>query len=399
VKLVYIANARLPSTKAHTYQVLKMCEAFAKRGAEVDLVLPFRLQRGEKLKQLKDYWSYYRVQRRFKILKLPSFDLIWLNRYTMRLSSLRFLAQAGSFALFASIYALLKKAEVFYTRDRLFAFIFGSLKPLHRKKLYYEAHTFNRLVSRLVKEGKADGLIAVTNKLKEVYVRDGVPEGRILVAPDAVDLGMFDVPYSKEEARRKLRLPVEGKIVGYVGQLRTMNMEKGIQELLEAFKKLKERGKGLLLCFVGGLKEEIWRYEELVRQKGLKGDVVFVGQRPPFEVPLYMRAFDVCVMPFPWTRHYAYFMSPLKLFEYMASRRPIVASDLPSVREILNEENAVLVRPGDSEALAEGIERILKDEKLANKIAERAYKDVQEQSWEERASKILIFMNGRGRRS
>jgi glycosyltransferase involved in cell wall biosynthesis len=78
----------------------------------------------------------------------------------------------------------------------------------------------------------------------------------------------------------------------------------------------------------------------------------------------------------------------------MAARRPIVASDLPSVREILNERNAVLVKPGEPEALAEGIERALKDEELANRIAGKAYEDVQEHSWERRAARILNFIRG-----
>jgi glycosyltransferase involved in cell wall biosynthesis len=64
------------------------------------------------------------------------------------------------------------------------------------------------------------------------------------------------------------------------------------------------------------------------------------------------------------------------------------------VREILNEENAVLVEPGEPEALAEGLERMLKDEGLANKLAEKAYEDVQEHSWERRAIKILNFIVG-----
>ena len=106
-----------------------------------------------------------------------------------------------------------------------------------------------------------------------------------------------------------------------------------------------------------------------------------------------MKAFDICVMPFPWTEHYAYYMSPLKLFEYMVSKRPIVASDLPSVREILNEENAVLVEPGNPNALANGIEKVLSDEELANKIAEKAYEDVQQYSWERRTRRILEFIN------
>jgi glycosyltransferase involved in cell wall biosynthesis len=404
VKLIYVANARLPSEKAHAYQILKTCEAFARNGARVELIVPFRFRRGRRSKEVEDYWRHYGVRRIFKIVRLPSLDLIWLDQYTTKLSSIRFLMQASSFAALAAIYALFKEAEVLYTRERLFAFIFSSLKVLHRKKVYYEAHTFNRLVSKLVREGSIDGVIAVTSRLKEFYVKDGAPEEKVLVAPDAVDLGMFDVPYSKEEARRKLCLPVEGRIIGYVGQLRTMDMEKGVWELLEAFKRLKERSKDLFLCLVGGLEDEIREYEKLVRREGLEKDVILVGHRPPYEVPLYLKAFDICVMPSPRPRsraqylYYMYYTSPLKLFEYMASRRPIVAPDLPTVREILNEENAVLVKPGEPEALAEGLEKTLKDEGLANKVAEKAYEDVQEYSWERRAIKILNFIGG-GRNS
>jgi glycosyltransferase involved in cell wall biosynthesis len=400
VKLTYVANARLPSEKAHTYQILKTCEAFARNGARVELIVPFRFRGGGRSKEVEDYWRHYGVRRTFNIVRLPSLDLIWLDQYTTKLSSLRFLIQASSFAVFAAIYALFKEAEALYTRDRLFAFIFGSLKYLHRKKVYYEAHTFNRLVSKLVREGRLDGVVVVTNKLKEFYVKNGASEERILVAPNAVDLAMFNVPYSKEDARRKLHLPVKTRIIGYVGQLRTMDVEKGIQELLEAFRRLRERVKDLSLCLVGGLEKEIREYEKLVRQEGLEKDVIFVGHRPPHEVPLYLKAFDVCVMPSPRVKsrpqylYYMYYTSPIKLLEYMASKRPIVSTDLPTVREILNEENAVLVKPGDPEALAEGIERVLKDEELANKIAERAYKDVQERSWERRAARILDFIRG-----
>ena len=107
-----------------------------------------------------------------------------------------------------------------------------------------------------------------------------------------------------------------------------------------------------------------------------------------------MKAFNVCAMPFPRNEHYAYHMSPLKLFEYMASKRPIVASDLPSIREILNEESAILVEPGNPKALAEGIKKVLQDEELAKKLAENAHRDVQQYSWEKRAEKILEFMGG-----
>jgi len=97
----------------------------------------------------------------------------------------------------------------------------------------------------------------------------------------------------------------------------------------------------------------------------------------------------------------ASFTSPLKLFEYMAAGVPIVASDLPSTREILTPEvNAVLVPPNNPQALAAGIQRVLEDRDLANRIAQNALEDVMQFSWKKRAEKIIIFLHAiRGERT
>lgn len=394
IKLAYIANARIPSEKAHPYQILKMCEAFKKNNITIELIVPIRIETQRKMKQIKDIWKYYAIERKFKMKKLPSFDLIWTIQYypsMPRLASLVFHLQDRLFASFATFYSLFNEAKVYYTRDYFFAFLFGSLKFLHKRKIYYEAHKCEPLISRLLRKGKMDGLIVITHKLKELYIKEGVTEEKILVAPDGVDLRMFNKSLSKEQARGDLNLPQE-KIVGYVGQLHTMGMEKGTSELIEAFRILKEQTEKVILCFVGGPEGRIQRYADAIKRKELQANVIFIGQKPPYEIPLYLKAFDVCVMPFPWTQHYAYYMSPLKLFEYMTSKRPIVASDLPTIREVLNEENAVLVEPENPEALAEGIEKVLNDEKLANKLAEKAYEDVQQYIWEKRAERILKFI-------
>ena len=76
----------------------------------------------------------------------------------------------------------------------------------------------------------------------------------------------------------------------------------------------------------------------------------------------------------------------------MASQKPIVASDLPSIREILNENNSVLVKADDQRALAEGIKKVLKNKELSDKISQRAYSEVQNYSWQKRANKILEFI-------
>jgi glycosyltransferase involved in cell wall biosynthesis len=114
---------------------------------------------------------------------------------------------------------------------------------------------------------------------------------------------------------------------------------------------------------------------------------------PVSEVPAYLAACDIVAMPFPWTPHYAYNMSPLKMFEYMAAEKPILATRLPSVMEVLADgENAVLVEPDNPMALAQGIRRIMKDKELSKRISTRARQDVLHYTWEKRAQKIVHFI-------
>jgi glycosyltransferase involved in cell wall biosynthesis len=83
----------------------------------------------------------------------------------------------------------------------------------------------------------------------------------------------------------------------------------------------------------------------------------------------------------------------------MASRRPIVASDLPSLREVLRDgENAILVEPDNPKALAEGIKKVLDDPDLARRISKQAYDEIGKYSWNERAKRIVNFLKERGTR-
>ena len=142
--------------------------------------------------------------------------------------------------------------------------------------------------------------------------------------------------------------------------------------------------------FVGGTKEDILEFKAFIKRNEILKAVI-IGHVPPTTVPKYLVASDVVILPNIRKGHSEY-TSPLKLFEYMASKRPIVTSDLPSIREILNVKNAILVEPGNPKSLAEGIKRALNDEELARKLTEKAYQDVQQYSWDNRVVKILEFM-------
>ena len=137
------------------------------------------------------------------------------------------------------------------------------------------------------------------------------------------------------------------------------------------------------------------RYLELARRCGVPAHQLrFVDRVPNCEVPYWIRACDVVTIPWPWTEFSAYFTSPLKLFEYMAAGAPILATDLPSLREVLRHgENAWLVKPGDPRALAEGMDRLLQDLSLRDRIARQSKVEAQQYSWEQRAAKILAHLS------
>jgi glycosyltransferase involved in cell wall biosynthesis len=131
------------------------------------------------------------------------------------------------------------------------------------------------------------------------------------------------------------------------------------------------------------------RLEALVERLGLDSRVTFTGHVEPGKVPALLGRATVLVLPNPASSVSMHFTSPLKLFEYMATGRAIVASDLPSFREVLRHgHNAWLVSPGDPDALARGIRRVAEDRELAERLARQALVDVADYSWDRRAARL-----------
>ena len=370
MKIIYIANLRLPTEKAHGIQVMKMCESFAQQGNELELIIPRRIN------PIKDDpFDYYGVARVFKIRKIPCLDLITLDKYVGHLG---LWIESVSFNLFAVPYIFLKKSDIIYTRDKFFLSL-----SLLLKNIIFENHTFPRkyFLYRLFFK-KMMGVVVITQKLRDLLIERGISPDKILVAPDGVDLEEFNVKETKEECRRKLNLPQDKKIILYTGHLYQW---KGAQTLAEASSYLPEDA---YVYFVGGTTKDIKEFE--IQNSKLK--IKVIGHRPHAEIPYWLKAADILVLPNSGKEDISKFWtSPIKMFEYMASGRPIVSSDLPSIREILNERNAVLVEPDNSKALASAIERVLRSSDLSEKISMQALRDVQNYSWSNRAKNILWF--------
>jgi len=212
--------------------------------------------------------------------------------------------------------------------------------------------------------------------MRDELVKLGIDSQKIIVEGDAVDLEKFTAHKHKSDVFT----------VGYAGSLKTMGHEKGVNLIVEAVDELRSKGVKLAKMIVGGPLEalEAMRYKDSHREE-YKGYV----QRE--ELPAFYASCDVLVYPAPKSNH-PYFMrdtSPLKIFEYMASERPIITADLPPIRDVLDESTAYFFEPGNSQDLARAIKEVMDNHAEAHKKAVVARKKVERYTWPERMKRIM----------
>ena len=365
MRIFYFANVRVPTEKAHGVHIMKMCQSLAKQGIDLILVAPKRANRMK-----KEPFKYYGINNTFKIKKL--FCLDWTVLFRL-----------ASFAFSSLVFGFLKikKSDVIYSRFFFFLFLLS----FFRSNYFYEMHTLPKNIFwyKLTFRRSA-GLVVVTQKLKELLVKQGIAEDKILVAPDGVSIEDFNIDLTKSQCRQKLSLPLDKKIVLYTGHLFKW---KGVQVLAEASRYLKDKS---LIVFVGGTFYDIKKFKE--KNANLK-KILVIGHRPYKEMPFWLRSADVLVLPNSAKNKISqYYTSPIKMFEYMTSQRPIVASDLPSLREVLNANNAILVQSDNSQRLAQAINNVFEKPNLYDNLTQQAAKDANKYNWNNRAGNIIGFI-------
>ncbi|HKJ87113.1 MAG TPA: glycosyltransferase family 4 protein, partial [Gammaproteobacteria bacterium] len=188
----------------------------------------------------------------------------------------------------------------------------------------------------------ADRTVVVSAAMREVFTRRGLPEERFLVVPNAVDRDRFHPGVSGDGVRKELGLG-DHLVVGFVGWIRPWH---GVDDLLEAFGRLAERRTDAALLLVGdGPAVPALRARSV--ELGLEDRVIFTGPVDRERVPEYVAAMDVAVQP-----NVTAYASPIKLFEYLATGRPVIAPDKPNITEVISEgREGLLFRAGDVEDL------------------------------------------------
>ena len=323
----------------------------------------------------ESYWRHYGIDTPFRV---------------RRLGASRFLRDYD-FDLRAFFAAVAQRADLVYARN-LRAAAMASVWGL---PLVFEAHSppqtkFQAWLLRRVISGRGFRLmVVISDRLRQILLEvaaNRLADPQVIVLPDGVDLERFCDTPNIAEARRRLGYPVEGFTAGYAGHLYA---GRGIDLIVE----LARRHPRVHFEVAGGDARSV---EDRRRRHTAIGNLRFVGFVANADLPLHLAACDVLLMPYQrqvsttirGDNNTVDWMSPMKMFEYMASGRAVLASDLPALREVLSEDNARLVPPDDVEAWAEALADLQANASVRTALAKRAEIDVQNYSWRKRVRAV-----------
>ncbi|MHB1233696.1 MAG: glycosyltransferase family 4 protein [Burkholderiales bacterium] len=383
MKLAYVDPHPLTHPLPAVMQIIQTVDAIAALGAEVELIVPdagaphaIREVLGRDLNPRANITAIPDLSRHWWFPFHTNRPFFWRAR--------RYLTHGHFDALLVRNIKLAgrllntrKLPPLFFETHEIFAQSFLDAHPgasrtkrnKYARLLALERHVYTR----------STGLIAITAALAQDVRAQFDIRCPISVAPDGVDLALA------ENARSRVT-PKANPTLLYLGSLHSW---KGVETLIDAMREVR----GATLWIAGGEAQRIHALAERARASGVSEHVRFLGRIPP------ARRFDligeatICLLPLTHDSIASRYTSPLKLFEYMAMGKPIIAGDLPSIREVLiTERNGLLVPPQDPSALAAAIKRLLDDPDLAEKLGQRAAADAQAYSWQARAQTILTQM-------
>lgn len=357
--IVIISASILSRPSASVVCIMELCDGFKKHGFKTKLCVA-------KIANKIDYlFNYYGVKNPFDIIE-------------MGIPKIFFTLKIPGRGILFSILVMFKlnkfKEHIIYSRNPLIFFIFSVLK---NQKCFFEAHQFRYklpfqtiLFNWLIKRStnKYNGqIICISRSLMKYFVSYGINQNKICISHDAVNIDKFENTLSKVEARKKLGINLTIPIVIYTGSL---FVSKGIKVLIKCANRLKD----ISFIIIGGTINEIKKYKKYVKNK----NIIFIEKIAPVNVAIYQAAADILVLPNTKGSVIDDVTSPLKLFEYMASGRPIVATNIPSILEILRDHFNALISPaGDDIQLSKNIRLIIENPILGETLSKNAKASVE----------------------
>jgi glycosyltransferase involved in cell wall biosynthesis len=403
MKIAIIAPTEIPSRRANTLQVMKMAQALVVLGHTVRLAVPSSVSvptaekmaeaAGRRSSTNRHSWEelahHYGLQHAFAVDWLYSHPR--MRRYDFSWRALRW---ADGW-----------QADLLYTRLPQAA----ALASQRGTATILEVHDLPQgklgpwLFQCFLKGKGARKLVVITQALAVDLSRQcgrQLAEPFTFIAADGVDLERYERLPQPAEARQLLlaqtqpeasnplrQLAAERFTVGYTGHLYP---GRGRELLLELAKRMPQ----VAFLVVGGETRDISAFQAEIQAQQVE-NLILTGFVPNAELPLYQAACDVLLMPYQQKvaassgGDIARYLSPMKLFEYLACQRPIVSSDLEVLQEVLNPQNAILAPADDLAAWERAIQRLRIEPELRNRLASQARQDAQHYTWEMRARRIL----------
>ncbi|HEX9655072.1 MAG TPA: glycosyltransferase family 4 protein [bacterium] len=382
VKIAYISDQHFPIEKADSEQVMNTVSALSAEGVQFPLVIPkawrnLGVSKEERLQRLREFYQLSNGFHLHELLHLP-------------LSNLRL--EKYSHGFIAPLWAKFSGYNIIYTRNPLPAFVAVKLGM----RIVYETYRIyggrnlllGKWLAKLTHTDKLLGIITHSQPSKDSLLELGALDKKIAVIHNGFNDSLYSEPVSKTQARRILNLPELENIACFAGRL---DRDKGVDTLVE----LATRTPAINFYFIGVVQNESEDWiEKLAAEKNLQN----VRRLPWMSVDklrYYLFAADVLLIPptsAPLVKARKTVL-PIKLFQYLAAGRVILAPALPDIQSVLNDANAVLVEPDNLEAASAGLRRIFADRQWSDALARQSRRDSQEFTWQRRAQKIIAFIN------
>ncbi|MCX4750378.1 glycosyltransferase family 4 protein [Kitasatospora sp. NBC_01287] len=380
MRIAYLHSGSIPSVYANGVHVMRMCDAFTDAGHEVVLHALAGTAPAE------DLHAYYGTRNRFEVRTLPQLGPPEAGLWDRALRVRAELCRRGV-------------PDLLYGRDRYALLACSDLAPLvYETHLLWDEPSIQGVERQLLRRPNLRRVVFVSQALADDY-RAAVPElaalpdAELVTAHDCADPVAADGPVAQLPGRE------QAVRIGYVGHLYP---GRGTDVILALADRLPEAEFHL----VGGTASDRAHWQALARQP----NVHFHGHLPPAELAPYYRAFDIVLAPYQRRAYCAggvgeisRWVSPMKLFEYMSYGKAVIASDLPVLREVLQDGvNCLLCPPDSVDGWAQAVKRLAGDPALRGALGERAGRQLAERhTWRARADLVLpgpLAAAGPGRR-
>lgn len=375
MKIIYVENVRIPSERAHAYQIVQTCAWLSRLGHDVVLVNPDRAGG-------KDVFDAYGLQKNlFHHKRITSWDPLTIWPVA---KALAYNLQRWAFTRALRQWASSSSADAWVTRD---AAMIDALRDVVKGPWILESHdTPDADAARWERiKHLVTAHIAISEGMADRLAELGVPRDRILVAQDGYDPEEFEHCLSREEARKELGVPADAFVAFYPGSFYPW---KGIDLAVQTWEKTPSDWH---LVLIGGPEGDRARLNALIAS-AVRGRVHLLPAKSRAELVRLYPAADVGLLTSSPAHDIARrYTSPLKQFEYLAARLPVVASDVPSSREILTDVTARFFKP-TSEGLLTVLQDVAQDPAWRAAASAAGPQCVQPYSWERRTQRVADWI-------